>query len=114
MTSLDDQLYIRFRSDDYASFNQLFHRYYGRLCAYSFQIIQDKQAAEDLIQDRITSYNVCYTKLLRYKIKRTGYVGNQFFFVYDDVGIGEWLPCFAFNNLPRDLDITLVSFFICL
>ncbi len=51
MTSLDDQLYIRFRSDDYASFNQLFHRYYGRLCAYSFQIIQDKQAAEDLIQD---------------------------------------------------------------
>ena len=36
---------------DFNSFNHLFFRYYGRLCAYVAEIIKDDFASEDIVQD---------------------------------------------------------------
>lgn len=51
MTATDDQLLIRIRNNDYTGFNQLFHRYYGRLCQFAAHYVSDRETAEDLVQD---------------------------------------------------------------
>lgn len=47
----DEILVASIKADDYASYNQLFVRYYSRLCAFVFQIIKNESAAEDVVQE---------------------------------------------------------------
>lgn len=47
----DDTLLFRIAGDDYQSFNQLFNRYYGRLCAFVFEITNNAAVAEDIVQE---------------------------------------------------------------
>lgn len=47
----DEELMIAIKEDDYASYNQLFLRYYDKLCCYVFQLIQEKQETEDVVQE---------------------------------------------------------------
>ncbi|MCW0482068.1 RNA polymerase sigma factor [Gaoshiqia sediminis] len=51
MDRTDEQLFQQIRDDDYFSYNQLFMRYYARLCAFVYEYLQDEAVAEDLIQD---------------------------------------------------------------
>ena len=51
MVNPDDQLFVRIRNNDYFSFNQVFHKYYGRLCAYSFRYTSNREASEDIVQE---------------------------------------------------------------
>ena len=52
---------------------ELYERYGGRLFAICLRYVNDRETAQDVLHDgfikiygsRITSYNVCYTKLLR-------------------------------------------------
>ena len=49
---IPDQILIDgITNDDYTSYNQLFMRYYGRLCAYVFGIVQNESASEDVVQE---------------------------------------------------------------
>lgn len=50
-TQTDEILFSGIKADDYFSFNQLFNRYYSRLCAYAFEITKNRFAAEDIIQE---------------------------------------------------------------
>lgn len=47
----DEILFSGIKKDDYASFNQLFARYYSRLCAYVLSQIQNSNSAEDIVQE---------------------------------------------------------------
>jgi RNA polymerase sigma-70 factor (ECF subfamily) len=47
----DELLIASIKIDDYASYNQLFVRYYSRLCAFVFQIVKNESAAEDVVQE---------------------------------------------------------------
>lgn len=47
----DKQLIINIRHDDYYSYNQLFGRYYGRLCLFVNGILGSKTDAEDIVQE---------------------------------------------------------------
>lgn len=46
-------LYIqkKIQGGDIGEFKSLFNRYYGQLCRYSFGIIRDMDAAEDIVQE---------------------------------------------------------------
>lgn len=50
-THPDKVLMAAISEDDYVSYNQLFGRYYTRLCQYAFSILQDKDEAEDVAQE---------------------------------------------------------------
>ncbi|RKD88191.1 RNA polymerase sigma-70 factor [Mangrovibacterium diazotrophicum] len=51
MVNPDDQLFVRIRNNDYFSFNQVFHKYYGRLCAYSSRYTGNREVSEDIVQE---------------------------------------------------------------
>lgn len=51
MTSKEDQIFVRVRNNDYSGFNELFHKYYGRLCDFATQFLHDRDAAEDVVQE---------------------------------------------------------------
>ncbi|MGQ8338762.1 RNA polymerase sigma factor [Sunxiuqinia sp. A32] len=42
---------LNFIISDYSSFNQIFNLYYSRLCAYVFEITQNANASEDIVQE---------------------------------------------------------------
>lgn len=47
----DERLIAGIQKSDYHSYNQLFVRYYNRLCSYVFGFIQDETASEDVVQE---------------------------------------------------------------
>ena len=47
----DKILVASIKADDYASYNQLFVRYYSRLCSFVFRIVKNESAAEDVVQE---------------------------------------------------------------
>ncbi len=51
MEVADQILIAGIKKNDYTSYNQLFMRYYSRLCAYVFGIVQDESASEDVVQE---------------------------------------------------------------
>lgn len=51
MEVADDVLIAGIKNNDYASYNQLFIRYYSRLCAFVSGIIQQNSASEDVVQE---------------------------------------------------------------
>jgi len=51
MEFADDILIAGIKTDDYACYNQLFLRYYSRLCAYVFNLTQNNSASEDIVQE---------------------------------------------------------------
>jgi len=52
--SLSDQdLLSHFREGSEDAFDQLFHRFYSSLCFFADNILKDKHAAEDIVQDML-------------------------------------------------------------
>jgi len=51
MKLTDDLLIAGIKRDDYACYNQLFMRYYSRLCAFVFNLTQNYSASEDVVQE---------------------------------------------------------------
>jgi RNA polymerase sigma-70 factor (ECF subfamily) len=51
MEFADDILIAGIKMDDYACYNQLFMRYYIRLCLFVFGITQNYNASEDVVQE---------------------------------------------------------------
>ncbi len=47
----DNTLILRVADGDYVSYNQLFVRYYSRLCAFVFEITDDFAVSEDIVQE---------------------------------------------------------------
>ncbi|MDR0574150.1 MAG: RNA polymerase sigma-70 factor [Tannerella sp.] len=47
----DETLMAAIKKDDYASYNRLFERYYGRLCQYVYGWLENREDSEDIIQD---------------------------------------------------------------
>ncbi len=47
----DNTLILRIAGNDYVSFNELFMRYYSRLCSSILEITHDKDTAEDIVQE---------------------------------------------------------------
>lgn len=59
----DDILIAGIKRDDYASYNQLFVRYYPRLCAFVFQIVKSESASEDVVQEMFIRFWINRRKL---------------------------------------------------
>jgi len=51
MELTDEILITGIKRDDYSSYNQLFIRYYSRLCAFVFNLTQNYSASEDVVQE---------------------------------------------------------------
>ena len=51
MELTDEILIAGIKRDDYSSYNQLFMRYYRRLCAFVFNLTQNYSASEDVVQE---------------------------------------------------------------
>lgn len=51
MELTDEILITGIKRDDYSSYNQLFMRYYSRLCAFVFKLTQNYSASEDVVQE---------------------------------------------------------------
>ncbi|HOW30308.1 MAG TPA: RNA polymerase sigma-70 factor [Bacteroidales bacterium] len=51
MINNDIQVQQKIRGGDITEFRALFNRYYEQLCRYSFNIIKDMDAAEDIVQE---------------------------------------------------------------
>lgn len=51
MNNSDEILITGIKQGDYACFNQLFNKYYDRLCAYILYLTKDHEASEDVIQE---------------------------------------------------------------
>ncbi len=47
----DNIIFKRIKNDDKDAFNILFEEYYAPLCEFSYRIISDKQAAEEIVAD---------------------------------------------------------------
>ncbi len=47
----EKKLFGEIRNGDEKAFEKLFHHYYGHLCLYASQILQDDNAAEEIVQD---------------------------------------------------------------
>lgn len=47
----DELLFEQVKKGDNKAFEALFHRYYGFLCAYASKILDDSDAAEEIVQD---------------------------------------------------------------
>ena len=54
MEIADHVLISGIKRDDYRSYNQLFIRYYNRLCLFVFKLTQSYSASEDIVQDLMT------------------------------------------------------------
>lgn len=63
MELADDILIAGIKRDDYTCYNQLFMRYYGRLCLYVFGITQSSSASEDVVQELFIRLWINRTKL---------------------------------------------------
>jgi RNA polymerase sigma-70 factor (ECF subfamily) len=51
MELTDEILIAGIKRSDYSSYNQLFIRYYSRLCAFVFNLTQNYSASEDVVQE---------------------------------------------------------------
>ena len=51
MVVADNILIAGIKRDDYSSYNQLFVRYYNRLCLFVFKLTQSYSASEDIVQE---------------------------------------------------------------
>lgn len=51
----DEELIAAIGKDDYSSYNKLFIRYYSRLCCYVYRLLEDKEDAEDVVQELFLS-----------------------------------------------------------
>lgn len=51
MELTDEILIMGIKRNDYSSYNQLFIRYYSRLCAFVFNLTQNYSASEDVVQE---------------------------------------------------------------
>ncbi|MDD2305173.1 MAG: RNA polymerase sigma-70 factor [Prolixibacteraceae bacterium] len=51
MELTDETLIAGIKRDDYSSYNQLFMRYYSRLCAFVLNLTQNYSASEDVVQE---------------------------------------------------------------
>ena len=51
MDIADEILLAGIKQNDYASYNQLFKRYYSRLCTFTTALTQSSSASEDVIQE---------------------------------------------------------------
>lgn len=51
MEFADEILIAGIKRNDYACYNQLFIRYYSRLCAFVFKLTQNYSASEDVVQE---------------------------------------------------------------
>ncbi|MDR2919244.1 MAG: RNA polymerase sigma-70 factor [Tannerella sp.] len=47
----DEKLIIAIKHNDYVSYNNLFVRYYTRLCRYVYRLLPDKEETEDIVQE---------------------------------------------------------------
>ncbi|GGF40094.1 RNA polymerase sigma factor [Echinicola rosea] len=47
----DEQLYQKVRQADHEAFDQLFDRFWKRLFEYAFKMLQDREQAEDVVQE---------------------------------------------------------------
>ena len=45
------EIFVLLKKGDEKAFESLFHKYYGLLCAYAARVIDDHDAAEELVQD---------------------------------------------------------------
>jgi len=52
-TPSDQELLSLFRNGSEEAFDQLFRRFYGSLCFFATNILKDKHAAEDVVQDML-------------------------------------------------------------
>ena len=51
MEIADNILIAGIKRDDYSCYNQLFSRYYNRLCLFTFKLTHSYSASEDIVQD---------------------------------------------------------------
>lgn len=51
MKLTDEKLVENFKDGDAKAFEELFHCYYGYLCAYAYKIVQDSANAEEIVQE---------------------------------------------------------------
>lgn len=51
MNSEDTTIVRQIKESNYRSFQILFEKYYGRLCAYAFEIVKNKEASKDVVQE---------------------------------------------------------------
>ncbi len=63
MEFADETLIAGIKRNDYSSYNQLFLRYYSRLCAFVFGITQNSSASEDVVQELFIRLWINRTKL---------------------------------------------------
>lgn len=49
--SEEKMLFEKIQKGDIAAFETVFHRYYGFLCLYASRILNDREAAEEIVQD---------------------------------------------------------------
>ncbi|MDR1097718.1 MAG: RNA polymerase sigma-70 factor [Tannerella sp.] len=47
----DEKLIAAIKKDDYAGYNNLFTRYYSRLCRYVYGMLENREDAEDVVQE---------------------------------------------------------------
>ncbi|MDR0698423.1 MAG: RNA polymerase sigma-70 factor [Tannerella sp.] len=47
----DETLMNGVKNNDYVSYNKLFMRYYGRLCQYAYTMLENREDAEDVVQE---------------------------------------------------------------
>jgi len=63
MEFADEILIAGIKRNDYSSYNQLFLRYYSRLCAFVYGITQSSSASEDVVQELFIRLWINRTKL---------------------------------------------------
>ena len=63
MEFADDILIAGIKRNEYSSYNQLFIRYYSRLCAFVFKLTQNYSASEDVVQELFIRLWINRTKL---------------------------------------------------
>ncbi|KAA5542979.1 RNA polymerase sigma-70 factor [Adhaeribacter rhizoryzae] len=51
----DEKLLVLMQSDDQAAFEQIYNRYWSKLYLSAYNIVRDRQAAEDIVQDVLVS-----------------------------------------------------------
>ncbi|MDR2774724.1 MAG: RNA polymerase sigma-70 factor [Tannerella sp.] len=51
INTTDEKLISGVKEDDYVSYNKLFMRYYSRLCQYVYTLLENREDAEDVVQE---------------------------------------------------------------
>ncbi|MGV3588265.1 MAG: RNA polymerase sigma-70 factor [Adhaeribacter sp.] len=51
----DEKLLVLMQADDQAAFEQIYNRYWSKLYLSAYNIVRDRQAAEDIVQDVLVS-----------------------------------------------------------